>query len=92
MVRATTCSRPSSQLLFLRFAGDNQLLVARRGGVSAMLAAMRTHASSVALQEEGCRLISNLAENGILNLPYLLDHLCHALLLLVLGFEPFPEP
>jgi hypothetical protein len=40
------------------------VLVARRGGLSAMVLAMRTHPTALALQEEACRLIANLAENG----------------------------
>lgn len=43
---------------------DNQVLVTRRGGLSAMMLAMRTHPAALTLQEEACRLIANLAENA----------------------------
>jgi len=41
----------------------NQIAIARVGGIQAVLDAMRSHASCVAVQHHGCKVIRNLAIN-----------------------------
>ena len=65
---------------------DNQMLIARRGGISAMIAAMRSHACSMTLQEEACRLICNLAENAAILTELLVSKNIQAILAAQLAF------
>jgi hypothetical protein len=47
-------------------AADNQVSIARAGGLEAVVGALRRHETSAAVAEQACRTLCNLAANGAL--------------------------
>ncbi len=45
-------------------AADNQVSIARLGGVEALLGTLRFHASTAGVAKQACGALSNLAVNG----------------------------
>ena len=47
------------------FSADNQILVAKAGGIGAILSAMKAHPSSAGIQEKACGALWSISVNGM---------------------------
>ncbi len=56
--------RRGTRKLTVRMSVDNQISIARLGGVEAVLGALRRHETSASVAESACGAVQNLAMNG----------------------------